>query len=447
MSGPQDPGALYPEHLAAVRARADEALSAAGFDHLVIFAGSERLRLFDDAPYPFAVNPQFKAWLPLTAHPDCFIIYTPGKTPQLAYYQPDDYWYAPPAAPSGYWPEHFEIHVTKDAREALRLLPGSGRIAILGEFAKQELKPERGELNPSALVSHLDFHRAWKTGYEIECMRRANAAATVAHRAAETAFRDGRSEYEIHLAYCAAAGHTENELPYSSIVALNRHGAVLHYQNWQRSRPAPGQLHSFLIDAGASYHGYAADITRSYSASDATFQALIDSLDAAQKRLCEMLRPGVDYRDVHLQAHREVAAILSDSGMVRLNAEGVFEQGITRTFFPHGVGHYIGLQVHDVGGFLAAADGSTVPKPEGHPFLRLTRTLDTGHVMTIEPGLYFIESLLAELERSDHGQLVDWALVRTFSKFGGIRIEDDVAITGSGHENLTRDQFALLQIP
>ncbi len=87
--------------------------------------------------------------------------------------------------------------------------------------------------------------------------------------------------------------------------------------------------------------------------SDAGFQALIDAMDVAQLRLCAMLRPGVDYRDVHLQAHREVAAMLSESGLVRSStADSVFEQGITRTFFPHGVGHYIGLQVHDVGGFL-----------------------------------------------------------------------------------------------
>ncbi len=252
MKNQQPFAALYASHLEMVRARTDKALAATGFDHLVIFSGSERLRLFDDAPYPFTANPQFKAWLPLTAHPDCFLVYTPGSTPRLAYYQPDDYWYAPPEAPTGYWPAHFDVHIFKEASRGLGVLPEAGRIAVLGEFANPALQPAHGELNPAGLLTHLDFARAWKSDYEIECMRRASAAATRAHRAAEQAFRAGHSEYEIHLAYCAAAGHTENELPYSSIVALNEHGAVLHYQNWQRTRPLPGQLHSFLIDAGAS---------------------------------------------------------------------------------------------------------------------------------------------------------------------------------------------------
>lgn len=445
MSERRELSALYSAHIDALKERTDRALAKTEFDHLVVFSGSERLRLFDDAPYPFAVNPQFKWWLPLTAHPDCFLIYTPGATPRLVYCQPDDYWYAPPEAPSGYWPEYFDIQRVGHPAQALKMLPDAGRVAILGEFAKGELLPATGDLNPSSLLDYLDYYRAWKSGYEIECMRRANAAAAPAHRAAEAAFRNGCSEYEIHMAYCEAARHTQNELPYSSIVALNEHGAVLHYQNWQHGRPATGYLHSFLIDAGASFNGYAADITRTYSASDADFAAMIEAMDSAQLRLCRALRPGVDYRDVHLQAHREVATILSDCGLVKLDSERIYERGITRSFFPHGIGHYIGLQVHDVGGFLAGTDGSTLPKPDSHPFLRLTRKLDKDQVMTIEPGLYFIDSLLEELRASENGVVINWPMVDAYRKFGGIRIEDDVAVTDNGHENLTRDQFRSLQ--
>ena len=182
MSERRDLSTLYAGHLGTVGARTDDALAATDFDHLVVFSGSERLRLFDDAPYPFAVNPQFKWWLPLTAHPDCFIVYTPGSAPRLAYYQPDDYWYAQPEAPSGYWPAHFEIHVSKDAGQALQLLPDSGRVAILGEFANEDLRPARGDVNPAPLLAYLDYHRAWKTGYEIECMRRANETGVRAQR-------------------------------------------------------------------------------------------------------------------------------------------------------------------------------------------------------------------------------------------------------------------------
>lgn len=433
---------LYPAHLNTLRDRCDAALEKTGFEHLVIFSGSERLKLFDDAPYPFVANPQFKAWAPLTAHPDCFIAYTPGEKPRLVYCQPDDYWYAPPAAPDGYWPGHFEVTVVKHAKDGLSMLPAKGKVAVIGEFAKPQLKPPVGELNPSALINNLDYHRAWKTAYEIECMRRANTVAARAHMAAEGAFRDGASELDIHLAYCLAAGQTESELPYSSIVALNEHGAILHYQNWSPARFARDELHSFLIDAGANYNGYAADVTRTYAASDTGFGELIERMDAAQLRLCTMLKPGVDYPAVHLAAHREIATILSAMSFVKLDPEAVFDAGITRSFFPHGVGHYIGLQVHDVGGFMADEAGEILPQPKEHPYLRLTRRVDQGHVMTIEPGLYFIDSLLEKLGDSRHARDIDWDRVDAFRKFGGVRIEDDVAITADGHENLTRDQFA-----
>lgn len=435
---------LYPGHLDMVRQRADKALEKAGFDQLIVFSGSERYKLFDDAPYPFFANPQFKAWLPLTAHPDCFVIYAKGDKPRLIYFEPTGYWYAPPAPPGGFWAEHFDITVIHESAAALPLLPDSGRVAVLGEFANSDLRPAHGEVNPGKLVACLDFNRAWKSPYEIECMRRANAIAARAHKAAEAAFRSGASELEIHLEYCRSAGQSDNELPYSSIVALNEHGAVLHYQNWSQARHADSALHSFLIDAGASFNGYAADVTRSYSAADAGYRELIERMDEAQQRLCAMLRPGVSYPDVHFAAHREVAEILSQMGFVKMDADASFDAGITRTFFPHGVGHYIGLQVHDVGGFMANEDGALKAKPDGHPFLRLTRELDEGHVMTIEPGIYFIDSLLESLGDSEHAKRINWDLVDAYRKFGGVRIEDDVAITANGSENLTRGAFEQL---
>ena len=97
---------LYREHLSTIKARTDRALEIAGFDHLLVASGIEKMRFLDDMPYPFKVSPQFKAWLPLVQHPHCWIAYTPGRKPVLAYYQPDDYWHVPPSAPAGAWVEH-----------------------------------------------------------------------------------------------------------------------------------------------------------------------------------------------------------------------------------------------------------------------------------------------------------------------------------------------------
>jgi Xaa-Pro dipeptidase len=261
-----------------------------------------------------------------------------------------------------------------------------------------------------------------------------------AHRAAEAAFRGGASEYEVHLAYCRAAGAREEELPYNNIIAFDRHAAVLHYQVLDRARPAG--VRAFLIDAGAQFAGYACDITRTYAAAPGPFQELIDGVDAAQQELARRVRAGTDYREIHLEAHRAIAAILAAHGLVKGTAEAALESGLTSVFFPHGIGHLLGLMVHDAGGFMAAPGGGTLPKPEGHPYLRLTRRLEPGFVVTVEPGIYFIDSLLAKAKADARGRLVDWARVEALAPCGGIRIEDNVVAQAGAPRNLTREAFA-----
>ena len=138
-----------------------------------------------------------------------------------------------------------------------------------------------------------------------------------------------------------------------------------------------------------------------------------------------------------------VARLLQQFKFTRdIDADGIVEKRISSTFFPHGVGHYLGLQVHDVAGFMKDACGATIAKPDGHPYLRLTREVSPGMVFTIEPGLYFIEPLLAEIKKTENAKYINWPKVDAFRKFGGIRVEDDVVATSNGHENLTRDAFA-----
>jgi Xaa-Pro dipeptidase len=292
------------------------------------------------------------------------------------------------------------------------------------------------------VVDYLHWHRSYKTPYELELMRQASRIATRAHRAAEQAFRAGGSELDIHQAYLKTAGAIDAELPYASIVCLNEHGAVLHYTHFDRKPPA--QSRSFLIDAGAASAGYASDITRTYAAPGANeFQALIDSMDKAQQGFVAKVRAGQSYPELHIHAHHVVGEVLREHGIVRMSAESAVEKGVTSTFFPHGLGHPIGLQVHDVAGFQQNERGGNIPRPAGHPYLRMTRVLEPGMVVTIEPGLYFIDMLLDELRASPEAAHVDWAKVDALRPYGGIRIEDDVVCTESAPENLTRDAFAL----
>lgn len=434
------PSTLYPQHLSTLEQRADAALARGGFDHLVVPSGTQHWQVFDDRDYPYAVNPQFKHWLPLTRLPYSWLVYTPGQRPQVIYYQPHDYWHAVPDAPNGWWVEHFDIHVIRKPEDALALLPKpAARCAILGE--PQSTLGDYAPNNPQAVVDYLEYHRAYKTPYEIALMREAQRLAVRGHRAAEAAFRNGASEFQIHMAYCAAVGQDANDLPYGNIIGLNEHAAILHYMDL--GRDAPAQSRSFLIDAGASHCGYASDITRTYAADRGDeFQALIDAVDAAQVKMGDSVRAGVDYRQLHVDAHLQLMGLLRDFGVIKVSPETALETGVSAAFFPHGLGHPIGLQVHDVAGFAASDRGGRIERPAGHPYLRMTRVLEPGMVVTIEPGLYFIDMLLDEVKQNGHADSVDWARVDALRPYGGIRIEDEVLCTDGDAANLTRPAFA-----
>ncbi|SEL63948.1 Xaa-Pro dipeptidase Metallo peptidase. MEROPS family M24B [Pseudoxanthomonas sp. GM95] len=435
-----DPAPLYAAHLATLKARADEALARGGLDHLVIPSGRLHYQASDDLGYPFYVNPQFKAWLPLTRVPDSWIVYTPGQRPQLIFLQPRDYWHVVPATPEGWWVEHFDLHIIRTPDEAIALLPKPARLcAILGEA--HSTLGEYAPNNPEAVVDYLAYHRSYKTPYEIALMRQAQTLAVRGHRAAERAFRAGASEFDIHMAYCAAVGQDASELPYGNIIGLNEHAAVLHYTELGRTAPAVSR--SFLIDAGASAAGYASDITRTYAAdAGSEFQAMIEAVDTAQIKMGAAVAPGVDYKQLHIDAHLSLMGILKDFGVIKVSPEAALASGVSAAFFPHGLGHPLGLQVHDVAGFAQSDRGGRIPRPEGHPYLRMTRALEPGMVVTIEPGLYFIDMLLDDARAAGHGDAIDWDRVAHFKPFGGIRIEDNLLCTDSGGDNLTRPAFA-----
>ncbi|HVN43089.1 MAG TPA: Xaa-Pro dipeptidase [Steroidobacteraceae bacterium] len=437
-----DLDANFPAHLGVIRARADAALAAAGFDGLAIYSGRPRNHFLDDHGPPFKPNPHFLHWAPLLDAPESFLLYTPGNRPHLLFHQPADYWYSPPVLPSEPWTQQFDIEVMRDPAEALRLLPVGARLAFIGEPQEEFAGWGFAAVNPPALLAHLHFHRAVKTAYEVECMRGASLIGARAHLAAEAAYRSGASEYEVHQAYCSASGLREQELPYGNIVAFGTGAAVLHYQNPTRSRERPRP--SFLIDAGAAVRGYASDITRTYSGGDAEFAALIAAMDRAQQQLCAAIRPGTDYREVHLLAHWLIAGVLREAGIVGCDQEGAVATGVTRVFFPHGIGHLLGLQVHDVAGLARDTSGAEIPRPEGHPFLRLTRTLEPGFTVTVEPGLYFIDLLLEQARGAEAGRHIRWDAVERLRPYGGVRIEDDVHCTAGEPENLTRAAFAAL---
>ena len=435
-----DLASLYGAHIEALASRHDYALENAGANHAIIFSGNPKPVFLDDYNYPFKSNPHFVSWAPLTNLPLSYIVYTPGQAPLLIYYQPHDYWHVVPGTPDGYWASHFDIRIVHEIDDIAKHLPSDrDQCVLIGEIEDEKLAFGVERINPSTTLNILHYARGIKTEYEIACMRLSSQRGVSGHIAAEAAFRAGESELEIHRAYCKAAGHTDDELPYGNIVALNEHGAVLHYTHFDREPPADPR--SFLIDAGARVHGYASDITRTYGHSDSRFEELIGRMDAMQLDIVSRVRPGINYADLHVENHRLLAGILVEAGFAKGEPDTLIETGVTAAFYPHGLGHLLGIQVHDVGGFMRSESGEIIDPPSGHRYLRLTRELEENMTITIEPGLYAIDMLLENLRGSPAEDHVLWDGVDWLRPFGGIRIEDDVRVTADGCENMTRDAF------
>ena len=163
-----------------------------------------------------------------------------------------------------------------------------------------------------------------------------------------------------------------------------------------------------------------------------------------QQNIVKQVQVGVDFRDLHVDTHKMLASVLVDAELAQGNPDVLLETGVTSAFFPHGLGHLLGVQVHDVGGFMENESGTVIDPPSGHRFLRLTRVLEENMVLTIEPGLYLIDMLLDSLRGTPAEGYVNWDTVDWLRPYGGIRIEDNVRVLVNDRENLTRDAFAQL---
>jgi len=223
---------------------------------------------------------------------------------------------------------------------------------------------------------------------------------------------------------------------YDTIVGTGPNSAVLHFMPTSRVLKA-GEL--VLIDAGAECGGYSADVTRTYPAGGKFTPEQHDVfaiVDEARRNGIAKCRPGVEWRDIHLGACLDIARGLADMGLLRGRAEDLLEEDAQALFFPHGIGHMVGLGVRDATGSLPGRRKSRRP---GLRYLRVDLPIEKGFVMTVEPGIYFIPALLNNAEnRKRHRSTVDWDRVDRMAGFGGIRLEDNILVTDGEPENLTK---------
>ncbi len=425
---------LFHDHVRERQQKAAEALSRAGFDTLVLSSGAPFTYFADDNDAPFHSVAHFAHWCPIPG-PHHLLRVEPGRKPRLVRYAPEDYWYEQKGLGDPFWAPEFDVVEAGTLDAAWKALGPAKNAAYVGnEIARAEAAGLA--LNPQKLVSRLDWDRAYKTDYEIQTLDEATALGAKGHRAASRAFEAGASELEIHYAFVQAMEATEDELPYTTIVALNEKAAFLHYHHKRGVRNG----NVLLVDAGAKARGYASDITRTHVSNrcDPRFTALRDGVEKLQRELCGEVRPGIPFGDLHRGAHLKVGRLLKESGVLRADPEEAEARGWTRPFLPHGLGHHLGLQVHDVGGHLKDPEGNLAPPPPEHPYLRNTRTIEPRQVFTIEPGLYFIEMLLREFRQGEASSRFHWKLIDELSPLGGIRVEDNLVVTDDGHRNLTR---------
>ena len=421
----------YFEHVRALERGWSAALGRAGFDAALVHSGSlVRKTVFDDQDWPLRPTPHFQHWIPL-AEPDAFVLVRPGRKPALLRPTATSFWETRATPPADFFFDAFDTVAIETWERAEDHLP-AGRVAFVGEREDRSF----GLPRDAALLAALDALRTKKTPYELACIAEANALAARGHEAVRRAFEDGETnELRLHLLFLGATQQDDPETPYKNIVATGKNAATLHHVTYRKDASGAPSL---LVDAGATRFGYCSDITRTHvrgaaSAASATFEALASAVDAMQKRLCAAIRAGDRYESLHDESHRQTSAILRELGLVReLSVEAIDARGVSRAFYPHGLGHSLGLQTHDVGCAPMA------PRAD-NPFLRNTSMIEPGQVFTIEPGVYFIESLLAPLRAGELAKYVDWALVDALAPLGGVRVEDDVAVLDAGIRNFTRE--------
>jgi Xaa-Pro aminopeptidase len=294
-----------------------------------------------------------------------------------------------------------------------------------------------GEPADADLRYGLNHVRRRKDAVELERMRAAEHATRAGFAAVVPLIAPGRSERELQIELEAAfLRNGADHLAYDPIIGGGPNSAVLHFPPTSR-RLEDGDL--VLIDAGGEYKGYASDVTRTYPASGhftPEQRELFAIVEAALTKATERCTAGTEWRDVHHTAALVVAEGLAEFGLLRGDPESLVERGAQALFFPHGVGHMVGLGVRDAGEVLRGRE----PPEDAFPRLRVDLPLEAGHVFTVEPGIYLVPALLQDAGlRERHRDAVDWDRAEAMLGFGGIRLESDVLITDGEPEVLTAD--------
>ncbi len=419
-----------------------EKLSRAHVGPLWLCAGAPVGRNYPGNPYPYRASSHFLYFVGASL-PGASLLLADGQatlfvrppTPEDALWHGDTPTFDELAAQLGL--------VVKPNTE-LRLPPATATLPA-PDLATQQAQVEQlgralgGELD-EALADAVIGLRLCHDAAALAELRDAADATVAAHRAGMAVTRPGVAEAVIRAAMEQVFIARDMTTAYGSIVSVR--GEVLHNPHHDGVAQADDLL---LADVGAETRGgWAGDVTRTWPVSgrmSSTQREIYDVVLRAQRAAVAMCRPGVRYRDVHLRASEVLAAGLVDLGILRGDPAELVADGVHALFFPHGVGHLLGLDVHDMedlGDRAGYAPGRTRSTQFGLCYLRLDRDLEPGMVVTIEPGFYRVPAILEDAARVEWARdRVDWERLEAFADVHGIRIEDDVLVTDGEPEVLT----------
>lgn len=410
----------------------------------IIYLKGAELHYRYDTDYEFPFRQESNFWyLSGVNEPDFHMIF---DLETMAYHlfapkRDTDYavWHGRVKTMEQYQEEYEPDHLHWDARlpKVLRELDPD-RIYCLNEEQAEYIEEFDREtpIDLDTLEEALTHCRVFKTEWELDQMREAARINNIAHTEVLRALEPGKSEYELKAVF--DYHHIQHGLmqdAYNGIFASGTNSAILHYVENNR-QIEDGDL--FLIDAGYEFEGYASDFTRTYPANGiftknqaAIYQTVLD----AQNEVIEQIRPEVSMEDLHMNSARIMMQGLLDADIINGSLDDIMENDIFALFFPHGLGHFLGLDTHDVGGYPKGVE--RIERP-GLKYLRARRTLQPSMVLTIEPGLYFIPALLKKaLEDETKSQFLNKSKLTEMFEFGGIRIEDNIIVTEDGYQNLT----------
>ncbi|KAF6261161.1 peptidase M24, structural domain-containing protein [Scenedesmus sp. NREL 46B-D3] len=313
-------------------------------------------------------------------------------------------------------------HFAQHQQQAVQQLAGLQALKAVQSGSTNSSSAGQIQLSTAFLESTLHRCRATKTAAEIGCLLEASCGSSAAHKAMWAACQPGIKEFQLEAAFAHAAGQAGlMQLGYPCIVGAGRNAAILHYE---RNSATVGPNDLVLVDAGAEFRHYTADITRTFPASGkftAQQRDIYNLVLSLQQHALARVKPGVAWAELQQSTRHLLLEQLQQLGIVKGSLAALTEAGIDRVFMPHGLGHFLGLDVHDV------SDVGPVPE-----------RLEAGHVITVEPGVYFMP-LLLQRAFSDPKQasLLVRPAVEALAELGGVRIEDNVLVTADGHLNLT----------